>query len=432
MNEKIILQVLAEQREFVRKLDVSRLVDRREEELFEMESDLAQVVVGVRRSGKSTLCHKVLKKNGTDYAYVNMDDDRLFGAKTEDLNVVLDCVYQLYGSGIRHLFLDEIQNVDGWHLFVNRLLREGMRVFVTGSNAKLLSGELATHLTGRFNEIRLFPFSFPEFCALRGTELGGLTTKDDARRKAALRDYLLEGGFPELQRLKNKRAYVLGLMESIVMKDVRGRHGIRNAQALRDMANYLVDNDCQKVNYASLAELFGLGSVNTARKYVSWLKEAFLLSLLPKHSFKSAVRLRNEKSYVVDTGFLSNRENALSGENLGWRLENAVCVELLRRAARSFGSVHYYKPTTQSKEVDFVVSERGRAKELVQVSYDIESAKTFQRETSALVAASRSLGCDDLTLVSACESRDETVQGKTIRVRSAAEWLAGHGAAAAQ
>lgn len=111
---------------------------------------MAQVVIGVRRSGKSTICHKVLLEHGIRYGYVNLDDDRLLGMEAKDLNTVLSCIYQLYGTDVPCLFLDEIQDVDGWHLFVNRLLRSKMRIFVTGSNAKLLSSELATHLTGRY------------------------------------------------------------------------------------------------------------------------------------------------------------------------------------------------------------------------------------------------------------------------------------------
>lgn len=116
------------------------------------------------RSGKSTLCHKVLLEHGIRYGYVNLDDDRLLGIKAENLNTVLSCVYQLYGTDIPYLFLDAIQDVDGWHLFVNRLLRSKMKIFVTGSNAKLLSSELATHLTGRYNEICHFSASWPDFC----------------------------------------------------------------------------------------------------------------------------------------------------------------------------------------------------------------------------------------------------------------------------
>lgn len=160
---------------------------------------MAQVVIGVRRSGKSTLCHKVLLEHGIRYGYVNLDDDRLLGMKAEDLNTVLSCVYQLYGTDIPYLFLDEIQDVDGWHLFVNRLLRSKMRIFVTGSNAKLLSSELATHLTGRYNEIRLFPFSLAEYCTFHQIDTSSITTKADASRKSAFKDYIVTGGFPELR-----------------------------------------------------------------------------------------------------------------------------------------------------------------------------------------------------------------------------------------
>ena len=164
IDEKIILQVLAEQQEEIKGYKPQKWVARKEESLFEFDTKMAQVVIGVRRSGKSTICHKVLQERGIRYGYVNLDDDRLADMKTEDLNTVLSCVYQLYGTDVPYLVLDEIQNIDGWYLFVNRLLRTDIHIFVTGSNAKLLSGELATHLTGRYNEIHLYPFSFSEYC----------------------------------------------------------------------------------------------------------------------------------------------------------------------------------------------------------------------------------------------------------------------------
>lgn len=149
INEKIILQTLTEQQDYTTSSNHSKWISRKEETLFEFNSSLAQVVIGVRRSGKSTLCHKVLLEHNIKYGYVNFDDDRLANIKTEDLNTILSCIYQIYSTDIQYLFLDEIQNVDGWYLFVNRLLRTGLHLFITGSNAKLLSGELATHLTGR-------------------------------------------------------------------------------------------------------------------------------------------------------------------------------------------------------------------------------------------------------------------------------------------
>lgn len=422
IDEKIILQVLAEQQEEIRNYKPQKWVTRREETLFEFDTKMAQVVIGVRRSGKSTICHKVLLEHGVKYAYVNLDDDRLADMKTEDLNTVLSCVYQLYGTDVPYLLLDEIQDVDGWYLFVNRLLRTDLRIFITGSNAKLLSGELATHLTGRYNEISLYPFSFSEFCSFHNVDMRGITTKADAERKRAFIDYIHDGGFPEIQNLRNKRGYVESLIEAILRKDIQKRFKIRNIDALRKIAHYLINNACQEVNYDELSGLLDIAD-KTVKKYVDYLRQAFMIQLLTRHSFKVKERVRNQKVYVVDTGLQSNRENALSPENLGWRLENVVYIELLRRCTDEFLDVYYYKPNPKAKEVDFVVCDKSKAMELIQVAYDIEAPKTYERETSSLVKASEALHCDQLTLVAMTQSRDVVKDGKTIHIVSALEWL---------
>lgn len=422
MEEKTILQVLAEQRHYVDACKPEKWVGRSEEKLFEFDSPLAQVVIGVRRSGKSTFCHKVLLEHSEKYGYVNFDDDRMANLQVGDLNTVLSCVYQIYGTDIRYIFLDEIQDVDGWHLFVNRLLRSNLHVVVTGSNAKLLSGELATHLTGRYNEIRLFPFSFREYCAFHGIDTVGITTKSEAERKRAFMEYITNGGFPEMQNLRNKRGYVQSLMEAIVSKDIRLRFNIRNVDALRKIANHLVNNACQEVNYESMSQLLGITD-QTTKKYTDYLRQAFLIQLLAKYSYKSRERIRNAKAYIVDPGLQSNRENAFAAENIGWRLENVVFIEILRRCSSDFLDVYYYKATPRSKEVDFVICNQDKAVELVQVAYDIEKEKTFNRETSSLVKASEALNCDKLTLISFTNTREVNVGGKLIRVYSATDWL---------
>lgn len=424
MDEKVILQVLAEQKDDVQSMNASAFVPRFEESLFEFDSNLAQVVIGVRRSGKSILCHKVLQGAHIPYAYANLDDDRLYKMTTEDLNKLLSAIYQLYGIDIKYIFLDEIQNVEGWHLFVNRLLRSGMRVFVTGSNAKLLSSELATHLTGRYNEIKLYPFSFAEYCKFHKINTQGITTKADATRKAAFNNYLHDGGFPELQGIRNKRAYIQSLLTSIIQKDIKHRFNIRNAEILQTIANHLINNNCQEINYKDIAKQFDL-SATTIAKYIEYLKQAFLISLLNKHSFKSKERLRNQKSYAIDVGIIDNRNTTLSPENLGWRLENAVYIELLRRAAKDFSDIYFYKPTSQSKEVDFALCNQGKIVELIQVAYDIASEKSFKRETSALVSAAEKCGCEKLTLIALNESQEVIVRGKKISIRSAVEWMLG-------
>lgn len=422
INEKVILQVLAEQQEEIKSYNTQRWIARKEESLFEFDTKMAQVVIGVRRSGKSTLCHKVLLERNIRYGYVNFDDDRLANMKTEDLNTVLSCVYQLYGTDIPYLLLDEIQDVDGWYLFVNRLLRTDLHILVTGSNAKLLSGELATHLTGRYNEIRLYPFSFSEYCRYHQIDMVGVTTKADAERKRAFLDYIHNGGFPEMQGLRNKRAYVQSLIEAILRKDIQKRFKIRNVEALRKLAHHLLNNACQEVNYDDLSNLLGIAD-KTVTKYIDYLNQAFLIQRLSRHSFKSAVRIRNQKAYLVDAGLQGNRDNALSPQNLGWRLENIVYIELLRRCAHDFLDLYYYKPSPRAKEIDFVVCNQNKTVELIQVAYEIDNPRTYARETFSLIKAAGELSCNTLTLIAFTQTRDVVIDGRTIHIVSVLEWL---------
>ena len=423
-TEKKILQVIAEQKEYIKELHIEKLVSRKEENLFEFDSSLAQVVIGVRRSGKSTICHKVLLEKNIEYAYVNFDDDRMSDVKTEDLNTVLSCIYQVYGSDIQYLFIDEIQNVDGWYLFVNRLLRTNVRVFVTGSNAKLLSGELATHLTGRYNEIHLYPFSFSEYCDYHKIDTQSITTKADAERKRAFVEYVNDGGFPEIQSLRNKRVYIQSLIEAILTKDIQKRFKIRNVDTLRKTTYHLINNICQEINYDEISKLLGVTD-NTVRKYVDYLRQAFLIQSLTKYSYKSKERKRNAKAYIIDPGLQNNRDNAFASENIGWRLENVVYIELLRRCSNNFLDIYYYKANARSKEVDFVVCNQNKTVELIQVAYDIDNVKTYNREVSSLINASTLLNCDKLSLIAFTNTRDVELKGKLIHIVSATEWLLG-------
>ena len=299
-----IVRILTDQKKELEKIDINTLCPRREERQFELDSPLAQVVIGVRRSGKSMLCLKALVQSGKKFGYVDFDDENLEGLERKDLNTVLEAAYMVYGD-FDYLFLDEAQNVKGWHLFVNRLLRQKMHIVLTGSNAKLLSSDLATHMTGRYNEITLYPFSFEEYCWMKGLDPKDLSTKNQAFIKVAFDEYLRKGGFPETFNLKNQRGYVTSLMDAIIKKDIAKRFKIRYVDALRKMANYLVDNFCQEVVYTTLADLFGFGSDHTAENYYSYLKQAFLLQGINKFSFKSAERIRPVRS----------REYAHNGES---------------------------------------------------------------------------------------------------------------------
>ena len=421
MNTQTLLSIVADQREELLANDYSELCRRPEESQFDLKSNMAQVVIGVRRCGKSTLCEMFLKQKDVEFAYVNFDDDRLGDMNSNDLDRLLEALYMTYGE-FEYLFLDEIQNIEGWPLFVNRLLRQKLHIFITGSNSKLLSNELSTHLTGRNNKVELYPFSFSEYCAMKKVDATSLSTKAKALRKGALHEYLQQGGFPELFNESNRRGYINGLLDAIISKDIEKRLKVRNVEALRRISAYLADNYCQEFVAKTVGELFGVSN-HTAENYYSYLKEAFLLIGVNRFSYKSKDRVRNEKVYVVDTAFVTERKDNFSLENIGWKLENIVCVELLRRYRPAYCDVFYYKDA--SSQVDFVIAKDGNVQELIQVSYDISTEKTRNREIRGLKNAAKKLNCNNLTLVTFEEHETIEEDGCTINVIPATEWLLG-------
>ncbi|MCI1784546.1 MAG: ATP-binding protein [Bacteroidales bacterium] len=418
----LIEEVLEEQKNELSLLSGVKLCHRQEEALLDLDSNLAQVVIGVRRSGKSTLCYNVLSQSGVKYAYVNFDDERFAELTAADLNNVLLVLHELYGD-FSHLFLDEVQNVDGWHLFVNRLLRQRIHVVITGSNAKLLSGELATYLTGRHEEIRLYPFSFEEYCRCNDVDLSSNTTKAKAFRISAFDSYLKQGGFPELLFSDQSRhtAYIDNLVSNIINNDIVKRHRIKYKAAYENLVNHILNLSPVKIVDSELQELFSLRSNHTAENYVDYTAKAYLISLCRKWSNKSSRRIRGEKAYPIDVALMNKRQNAFVGDNLGWRLETIVYIELLRRCHALSKNIYYYEE--QSGEADFMVCNGNVVEEIYQVSYDISATKTRNREIKGLMLASKATKCNNLFLITKYDWEDLEIQGLTIKIRPASEWL---------
>lgn len=419
MTTEELARIIADQREEFLSEDMSTFCERLETSQLSANSSLAQVVIGVRRSGKSTLCTKFLLDNAVECAFVNFDDERLAALQTEDLNKLLEAIYIVYGD-INAMFFDEIQNVESWPLFVNRLLRQRKRIFLTGSNSKLLSNELMTHLTGRHNKVELYPFSFAEFCRINAVDTTSITTKAIGLRQNALHRYLTTGGFPELQKEENPKNYIDGLFNAIIRNDIARRFKVRQEEVLRKMAAYLADNFAQEFSATSVSKMFGISN-HTADKYFGYLKEAFLFVGVKKFSYKAIERVRNEKCYVVDVAMASERNDTFSLENLGWRLENVVCIELLRRYHHQYAEVFYYKE--KSFEVDFLVAKNGMVQELIQVSYQITSEKTRQREINGLVQGAKKFNCRKLTLITFNTEEVIEKDNETIHVVPATQWL---------
>ncbi len=420
MDKRILETILSDQAEELELKKKQKFCRRKEEDLIDPDSPQAQVVIGVRRSGKSTLCYNALIRKGVKFAYVNFDDERLINLTVTDLNDVLEVLYKINGD-FNYLFIDEIQNIPEWYLFVNRLLRRQIHVIITGSNAKLLSGELATHLTGRHHTINLYPFSFSEYCEAKGIDTMSMSTMAVARRRAVFDDYMRKGGFPELSRVRNERDYIDELVRNILQRDIEQRFKVKHVTSFEEMSQHLLNIAPAIVVDKKLKEAFGFGSQHTAKNYVGYLKQAYLLVGLHKYSPKSLQRLTADKIYPIDVSLMNRRSDAFSGENLGWRLETIVYLELLRRYKSQGFDIYYF--SERSGECDFVICEGRKAVVAIQVSYDISNEKTRKREISGLLLAAKKTGCKNLLLLTDHSYEDIETEDYKIAVRPVFDYL---------
>ena len=419
IDRRILEVIFSDQKAEIDNWSGEYLCSRNEGSLVDLDSPQAQVIIGVRRSGKSTLCLQTLVGAGVKFAYVDFDDERLVGLETGQLNDVLEVLYKIYGD-FKYIFLDEIQNIEGWPLFVNRLLRNKMHVVLTGSNAKLLSSDLATHLTGRSCEINLYPFSFAEYCMLKGVDYRLRTTKSIANQRNTFDEYLRKGGFPELANIKNGRKYITNLVDNILKRDIEQRYSIAFPAQFENMAHHLLNVSPCVISASDLAGIFNFKSPHTVRNYIAYLKQAYLLIGIKKYSSKSKIRITQEKIYAVDVAMMNQRENAFAGDNLGWRLETIVLTHLIRKCQYEGWDVYYLKE--RSGECDFVVCDGGRVLQCIQVSYDISSDKTLKREVNGLLLANRQTKCENLLLLTDHKFDDIEKDGHHISVRPVYEW----------
>jgi len=419
IDKRTLEFILSDQQEELEERGRESLCHRMEESLVDTASPQAQVVIGVRRSGKSTLCYQALHNAGLKFAYADFDDERLYNLKTEQLNDVLEVLYKIYGD-FNSLFLDEIQNVEGWHLFVNRLLRKKMHIVITGSNAKLLSGELATHLSGRNKEIALFPFSFKEYCIQKQVDTERKTTKSEGLRRAAFDEYMRQGGFPEIINIKDNRSYVQNLVNDILQRDIEQRYNIKHKAAFEALAHHLLNNTPTIVSARELAKTFDFKSEHTAKNYINYLKQAYILLGIQKYSTKSKVRITQEKVYAIDVAMMNQRENAFAGENLGHRIETVVLIHLMRKCKMEGLDIYYLNERTG--ECDFIVCNGRTVVQAIQVSYDISADKIRKRVAAGLLLAAERTGCKNLMLLTDHENGNIETKGYTIKIQPVYEW----------
>ncbi len=369
------------------------------------------VISGVRRSGKSTLL-KQFSERMESFHFANFDDERLIDFGINDFQTMMLAFHKRSSS--KNIILDEIQNIDGWERFVRRIHDEGYKVFLTGSNAKLLSSEPGTHLTGRYVKIELFPFSFKEFLEFKGIAVSEITTRIKAQILSHFDDYLVNGGFPEYL-LYNDPEFLKRTYDDILYRDIITRHGIRNVKQFKQLAHYLFSNFTKDLSYNSLKTPLGFSNITTITNYIHCLEESYLLFEL--FSFDYSVkkqRLSPKKIYAIDNR-LRNVVSFSFSKEYGNNLENLIFLELKRRGL----DIYFFR---KKGECDFVVLDRGAVTELIQVTYFL-SHENRQREVAGVVEAMNNLNCETGLIITV--NQDETIgyEGKEITVISAWRWL---------
>lgn len=399
INIDNIKKVILEQKEEIKEIfEKERIINREisEKKLLKyLNKPNIIAILGTRRSGKTLLSILLLKKK--KYGYVNFDDERLTDIKKSDLNKILESLYSLEGEDLQYIILDEIQNIQGWELFANRL-RRTKRVIITGSNAKLLSGELATHLTGRYISLELFPFSFKEVLIFKGRKLKKeYTTKEIAGIRNELEEYIKIGGFPEVYKIG--RRMIQNIFDDIISRDIFMRHEVKYKSEFRDISKYLLSNFGCEITLTKLKNIFSIKDIHTIRDYVDYLEESYLIFNLEKISYKLKEQMiAPKKVYAIDTGII-NSIAFQPTENKGRLYENIVMIDLLRRSNYNEDFEIYYWRDERHHEVDFVIKKGSEVRQLIQVCYDLSEEKTKEREVRNLINASKKLRCKNLLII---------------------------------
>ncbi len=377
----------------------------------------AVIISGLRRVGKSTLLAQLAHRLGEHaFYYINFEDERFLGFNAEDANDLYANLIELFGE--REVFLiDEIQNVPGWERFVRRLMDAGLKFYITGSNASLLSRDLGTRLTGRYVSVELFPFSFDEFLRFQGyplPDLTRLTTVEAARLQGYLDQYLRLGGIPEPLKYPDL-PLARTLYDDVLHRDIAARYRIEDVRALKELAFYLMSNPAGLVSFNKLKDQLRLGSVNTVKNYIEYLENSWLIFMVNVYDFSvKRQQIAPKKVYAIDTG-LANAVGFFFSPNTGRLLENLVFLALRRRTPEV-----YYYATPGGHEIDFYLPQTG---ELIQVSQNLAQPAVREREVRALTDALRRLGLKRGLILSDESLAPIETNGFTLEVQSIARWM---------
>ena len=421
MDKRLLKTIIVERQ---REIAETNLFER----AISFESNANYVIVGIRRAGKSYQMFQDIKSRvGTgeisidDCLYINFEDERIASMRASELHLLLECYAELFGGKRPLVYLDEIQNIEGWEKFVRRLADSKYRVMVTGSNAKMLSREIATTLGGRFIIREVFPFSFREYLGWKGISAGSNWEYDKAECLdvfKACETYLHFGGFAETFGIVNKREWINSLYQKIILGDIIARNNIRNGNAIRLMTKKLAESVMQPMSQTRLLNVIkSSGNVvgrNTVAEYLSYMEEAYLLFRLANFTDSFTERSVNRKRYFFDNGLLNN---FLTGDEPKL-LENVVAVDLIKRYRQSEGdSVFFYN---KGVEVDFFVPDEKLA---VQVAYSINDPVEKEREVRALKKLSDTFEVRKNVIVTMDEEANIVQDSIEINVIPVWKWL---------
>jgi len=421
----MLKKIVSDQKLQKEQLLTLQYIDRDQEPFAKkwLDSALIKVVLGPRRAGKSVFSLVLLKDR--PFMYFNFDDEVLSstgGISTDELMKELHAAY----GPVKTILFDEIQNLPSWELFANRLHRAGYNLVLTGSNAQLLSKELATHLTGRHIPIEILPFNFNEFLRAKKVITNHEYSSLPQYRGELLNhmeNYLVKGGFPEVVVSNvDPKDYLGVLFDSLLFKDVVKRHRIRFSTVISNLATHLINNFSNLYTVRKLLDVLNLKSASTTEKYITYLEEAYLIFSMRRYSPKSVERIRSpRKVYAVDNGFI-NAKAIQHSPDKGKLMENLVFIELVKRGNKPNRELFYYK-TRNDREIDFLLMKGHVVTELVQVCFEAINPDVEQREIKALVEASGELGVKNLTVLTWDEKRQVEKDGLTISFKPLHEWL---------
>ena len=370
-----------------------------------INESFATIITGVRRCGKSTLLLQLKQEKYNEAVFINFEDIRFSGFEASDFNRLQN---EIEKRKVRVVFFDEIQLIPKWEIYINQILREGFTVFITGSNASMLSKELGTNLTGRHLSMELFPFSYEEFMGLKSYKTG-----QDSMKK-----YLNIGGFPEFAKSENSMI-LSNLLEDIIIRDIGVRYAVRDINSLKQLAIYLISNVGKPFSANKIVGLFGIKSTSTIIDYINYLKNSFLVDLLPQFSYSLKAQSRNPKKvYAIDTGLVSVISASFSMD-IGRKFENMIFMHLRRTKF----SLFFYK---NKGECDFIIFDKTAAVMAVQVCYIIND-DNFDREIFGLIEAMDEFNLTKGIIVTSNQKDDFVKEGRIIKMIPAYEYLLKNG-----